>query len=52
MVFNTVISAVALNRQTKRRECISANNAFEVLIDQLYADKRLAQIYPNMIYVE
>lgn len=52
MVFNTVISAVALNRQTERRECIPANNAFELLIDQLYPDERLAQIYPNMIYVE
>lgn len=52
MTINILISALALSRQTERREHLPADNQFELLLDYLYPDERLAQIYPNMIYLE
>lgn len=52
MVFNVGISYFALHRQAERRELIPPDTSFEVWLDLVYPDERLAKIYPNMIYLE
>ena len=52
MLFNTAISALAVNRQTQRHEGHPPANQFEVFLDGHYTDELLSWVYPNMTYVE
>lgn len=52
MLFNTVMSAAAVARQTDRRAGIEASNSFEVYLDEHFDDEKLKEIYPNMQVVE
>ena len=52
MLFNTAISALAVNRRTQRHEGHPPANQFEVFLDGHYTDELLSWAYPNMTYVE
>lgn len=52
MIFNTVISASAVYRQSERHLGVSAANSFEVFLDKYYSDTFLQKVYPSMIYVK
>ncbi len=48
MVLNMGISALAVGRQTERREGVPADNAVRRFLDDHYTDEFLGVIYPNM----
>jgi uncharacterized membrane protein len=48
MVLNITISALAVGRQTERREGKPATNAISRFLDEKYTDDYLKNIYPNM----
>lgn len=52
MAFNTVMSALAVDRWTERKENQPDSNAVEVFMDQHYPDERMEQIYANMKFAE
>lgn len=52
MVFNTLVSALAVERWTERRENRPESNAVEVFMDQHYPDERMEKIYANMKFAE
>ena len=47
MIFNIVISIMAANRQTDRRNNIPAGNAIEVFLDERFPDERMDKIFSN-----
>ncbi|MEG2596819.1 MAG: putative ABC transporter permease [Oscillospiraceae bacterium] len=52
MIFNTVVSGVAVGRMAQRRENIPAKSAITKIFDEHFPDERLQKIYPNMVVVE
>jgi uncharacterized membrane protein len=52
MIFNTVISAVAVDRMSKRHENVITNSLIERFLDNYYPDEYMQKIYPNMMYVK
>lgn len=52
MVFDMLISAMALERQSQRRAGIPASNAVSQFLDENYPDEFLKKIYPNMLVVD
>lgn len=52
MVFDMLISAMALERQSQRRAGIPASNAVSQFLDEHYPDEFLKKIYPNMLVVD
>lgn len=50
--FDILISALAVERQTKRREGVPATNFISQTLDRLYPDDYLSRIYPNMMVVD
>lgn len=52
MIFNTTISALALQRQAERREQIPATTEMDQILDHYYPDEKLMKIFPNMIVSE
>ncbi len=48
MIFNIIISAVAVRRWTNRRMGIPAGNVVSEFLDELYPDEYMQKIYPNM----
>lgn len=51
MILNSLISALAVYRQTERYHNIPAENVLEEFLDNHYPDDFLKKIYPNMQYV-
>ena len=49
IIFDTTISALALERQSERRQDLLPTTKLDVLLDTYYPDERLSQVYPNMI---
>ncbi len=49
MCCNMAVSALALIRSNQRSQGVQAQYAWQVLLDAVYDDDRLAQIYPNAI---
>lgn len=53
MIFNMIMSGLALNRYTERHSNKSDNdNAVTRFLDKNFTDERMEQIYPNAILVE
>lgn len=53
MIFNMIMSGLALNRYTERHSNISADeNTVTRFLDKHFTDKRIEQIYPNAIVVD
>lgn len=52
MVFNMLVSGLAVNRQKERRQEIPPSDIVDVLMDEYFPDERLKEIYPNMIVVD
>lgn len=52
MIFNSVVSAVAVFRWSERVEGKAPGNAFESFIDKRFTDERMQRIYPNMEFQE
>lgn len=53
MIFNMIMSGLALNRYTERHSNKSDNdNAATRFLDKNFTDERMEQIYPNAILVE
>lgn len=48
LIFNIILSALAVYRQKERRDNIPANNKIRVYLDNSYNDEVLKNIYPNM----
>ncbi|MDD2361351.1 MAG: putative ABC transporter permease [Oscillospiraceae bacterium] len=51
MLINMLISAMALERQSRRRIGVSPTNSIEKFLDEHYPDDLLNEIYPNMMVV-
>lgn len=52
MAADIAISAMAVYRQSERREGVPARNAVAAFLDEHYPDEFLAKIYTNMVPVE
>lgn len=52
MIFNTVMSGLAVERWTQRREGVKTNHKVWQYFDKYYTDERMKDIYPNMIFKE
>lgn len=52
MIFNMMVSSLAVNRQKERRQGIPASDIVDQIMDQQFPDERLKKIYPNMIVVD
>ena len=52
MIFNTTISALALERQSERRQDAFPTTQLDILLDTYYPDERLSKVYPNMIITD
>ena len=53
MIFNIIMSGLALNRYTERHSHISApENAVTRFLDKHFTDERMEHIYPNAILVD
>ncbi|MGL4344683.1 MAG: putative ABC transporter permease [Cellulosilyticaceae bacterium] len=51
MIFNTIMSALAVERWTQRRAGeVAENHSIWVYFDQKYTDERMERLYPNMIF--
>lgn len=48
MIFDIVISAAAVRRQTNRHLGVPANNPVSAFLDEHYTDDYLKKVYPNM----
>ncbi|MFQ6896687.1 MAG: putative ABC transporter permease [Turicibacter sp.] len=49
IIFDSAISALALERQAERRHDVPATTQLDTFLDYHYPDERLLKIYPNMI---
>lgn len=52
MVFNSIVSGLAVFRWSERIEGKPASNALERLMDERFPDERLEKIYPNLVFQE
>lgn len=52
MVFNMIISSLAVYRYSSRYSNITAKNNFETFLDKAYPDEMLKRVYPNMKIVK
>ncbi len=52
LVFDVIITMVALNRQTARHEGIEAHNGFEQWIDNTYTDERIHSVFEGTSFIE
>lgn len=52
MLFNMLISAMALERQSQRRNGVPPTNTISRFFDEHYPDELLKKIYPNMMVVD
>ncbi|MBS6194157.1 MAG: putative ABC transporter permease [Clostridiales bacterium] len=53
MIFNMLLSALALNRYNQRHQSsLPAQNPLEVFLDERFPDARMERIYPNAIIVD
>jgi hypothetical protein len=52
LIFDIILSSLAVYRQKERRNEIPANNIFRQYLDTKYNDEVLKKIYPNMTVVE
>lgn len=52
MIFNSLISGLAVYRMSQRHENIPASNVIAEFLDKHYPDERLQKIYANMTYVK
>lgn len=52
MLFNMLISAMALERQSQRRSGVPPTNTISRFFDEHYPDELLKKIYPNMMVVD
>ena len=53
MIFNMIMSGLALNRYTERHSNKSdIDNAVTRFLDKNFTDERMEEIYPNAILVE
>ena len=52
MVFNMLVSAMALTRYTERSKGMEPENRLEAYIDEHFDDERMERIYPNAIMRE
>lgn len=50
MVFNSIVSGLAVFRWSQRIEGKPAANAIERLMDERFPDERLEKIYPNLVF--
>lgn len=51
MIFNTIISGLAVGRMSERHHGIPAESSADFFLDEHYPDAMLEKIYPNMVYV-
>lgn len=51
MIFNTIISGLAVWRMSCRHNDIPASNSIEEFLDEQYPDDLLQKIYPSMVFV-
>lgn len=49
MIFNSLISAMAVYRMQNRSKNIPPSNKFEEFLDERFNDERMNRIYPNMM---
>lgn len=49
MIFNALISAMAMIRYTQRQDGIEAGNVIEEFLDATYEDKTIEKVWPNMM---
>ena len=52
MSFNIVISAMALDRYTRRNEGAVPANSADLFLDEHFPDERMERIYPNAVIVD
>lgn len=52
MIFNTVMSGLALYRMSERHDGVPATNAVQVFFDEHFPDARLKAVYANMNFVD
>ena len=52
MIFNMLISSLAVYRYSSRYSNITAKNNFETFLDKAYPDEMLKRVYPNMKIVK
>ena len=52
MIFNSVVSALAVYRWSERIEGKEASNRVEILLDERLPDERMQRIYPNMEFLK
>ena len=50
MLFNSIVSGLAVFRWSQRIEGKPAANAIERLMDERFPDERLEKIYPNLVF--
>ena len=48
MIFNAIVSGIAVYRWSERVEGHAASNGFEQFVDNRFPDSRMERIYPNM----
>ena len=52
MICNSIISAMAMVRYTKRQEGVAAENVVEEFLDVTYQDELIEKVWPNMVITE
>lgn len=52
MIFNTVMSTLAVERWTMRREGIEGNGKLWNYFDTYYPNEKMEDIFPNMVFLE
>lgn len=52
MIFNSVVSALAVYRWSERIGGKEASNKVEILLDDRFPDERMQRIYPNMEFLK
>ena len=52
MICNSLISAMAMVRYTKRQEGIVADNVVEEFLDTTYRDELIEKVWPNMVIMK
>ena len=48
MIFNSIVSALAVYRWSERIDGKEASNTIESVLDERFTDERMERIYPNM----
>ena len=50
MIFNAIVSGLAVYRWSERLDGKAASNAIERIMDERFPNSRLERIYPNMVF--